>query len=115
MVGTDSHTLNGGGLGGLCISLGGADAVDVMAIPWKLKCPKVIGVKLIGELSRWTSPVDVILKLAGILTVKGGRRHHVHHRVLQTDPELTAFPAPPRPPSTRTASSALTPAASMTR
>ena len=84
MVGTDSHTLNGVGLGGLCISLGGADAVDVMAIPWKLKCPKVIGVKLIGELSRWTSPVDVILKLAGILTVKGGRRHHVHHRVLRT-------------------------------
>ena len=73
MVGTDSHTPNGGGLGGLCIGVGGADAVDVMAdIPWELKCPKVIGVKLFGELSGWTSPKDVILKLAGILTVKGG-------------------------------------------
>merc|ERR1712147_323111 len=73
MVGTDSHTPNGGGLGGLCIGVGGADAVDVMAdIPWELKCPKVIGVKLTGKLSGWTSPKDVILKLAGILTVKGG-------------------------------------------
>merc|ERR1712142_637527 len=73
MVGTDSHTPNGGGLGGLCIGVGGADAVDVMAdIPWELKCPKVIGVKLTGELSGWTSPKDVILKVAGILTVKGG-------------------------------------------
>jgi len=73
MVGTDSHTPNGGGLGGLCIGVGGADAVDVMAnIPWELKCPKVIGVKLTGALSGWTSPKDVILKVAGILTVKGG-------------------------------------------
>lgn len=73
MIGTDSHTPNGGGLGGLCIGVGGADAVDVMAdIPWELKCPKVIGVKLTGELSGWTSPKDVILKVAGILTVKGG-------------------------------------------
>merc|ERR1711899_60480 len=73
MVGTDSHTPNGGGLRGLCIGVGGADAVDVMAdIPWELKCPKVIGVKLTGELSGWTSPKDVILKVAGILTVKGG-------------------------------------------
>jgi len=73
MVGTDSHTPNGGGLGGLCIGVGGADAVDVMAnIPWELKCPKVIGVKLTGELNGWTSPKDVILKVAGILTVKGG-------------------------------------------
>lgn len=92
MIGTDSHTPNGGGLGGLCIGVGGADAVDVMAnMPWELKCPKVsehqslfffirstmiavqvIGVKLTGELSGWTSPKDVILKLAGILTVKGG-------------------------------------------
>merc|ERR1712241_838636 len=73
MVGTDSHTPNGGGLGGLCIGVGGADAVDVMAdIPWELKCPKVIGVKLTGKLSGWTSPKDVILKVAGILTVKGG-------------------------------------------
>ncbi|KAF4521175.1 hypothetical protein B566_EDAN010637 [Ephemera danica] len=73
MIGTDSHTPNGGGLGGLCIGVGGADAVDVMAnIPWELKCPKVIGVKLTGELKGWTSPKDVILKVAGILTVKGG-------------------------------------------
>merc|ERR1711976_460869 len=73
MIGTDSHTPNGGGLGGLCIGVGGADAVDVMAnIPWELKCPKVIGVKLTGSLSGWTSPKDVILKVAGILTVKGG-------------------------------------------
>ena len=64
MVGTDSHTPNGGGLGGLCIGVGGADAVDVMAdIPWELKCPNVIGVKLTGELSGWTSPKDVILKV----------------------------------------------------
>merc|ERR1712038_899165 len=73
MVGTDSHTPNGGGLGGLCIGVGGADAVDVMAdIPWELKCPKVIGVNLTGSLKGWTSPKDVILKVAGILTVKGG-------------------------------------------
>uniref|UniRef100_A0A2P2HXE8 Aconitate hydratase, mitochondrial n=2 Tax=Hirondellea gigas TaxID=1518452 RepID=A0A2P2HXE8_9CRUS len=73
MIGTDSHTPNGGGLGGLCIGVGGADAVDVMAdIPWELKCPQVIGVKLTGSLSGWTSPKDVILKVAGILTVKGG-------------------------------------------
>merc|ERR1712241_1527410 len=73
MVGTDSHTPNGGGLGGLCIGVGGADAVDVMAnIPWELKCPKVIGVKLTGELSGWTSRKDVILKVADILSVKGG-------------------------------------------
>lgn len=73
LIGTDSHTPNGGGLGGLCIGVGGADAVDVMAdIPWELKCPKVIGVKLTGELSGWTSPKDIILKVAGILTVKGG-------------------------------------------
>ncbi|KAG1665181.1 Aconitate hydratase, mitochondrial [Nymphon striatum] len=73
MIGTDSHTPNGGGLGGLCIGVGGADAVDVMAgIPWELKCPNVIGVKLVGELSGWTSPKDVILKVADILTVKGG-------------------------------------------
>merc|ERR1712180_438510 len=63
MVGTDSHPPNGGGLGGLCIGVGGADAVDVMAdIPWELKCPNVIGVHLTGELSGWTSPKDVILK-----------------------------------------------------
>ncbi|KAG8517884.1 Aconitate hydratase, mitochondrial, partial [Galemys pyrenaicus] len=73
LIGTDSHTPNGGGLGGICIGVGGADAVDVMAgIPWELKCPKVIGVKLTGALSGWTSPKDVILKVAGVLTVKGG-------------------------------------------
>lgn len=73
LIGTDSHTPNGGGLSGLCIGVGGADAVDVMAdIPWELKCPKIIGVKLTGELSGWTSSKDVILKVADILTVKGG-------------------------------------------
>jgi len=73
MIGTDSHTPNAGGLGMVAIGVGGADAVDVMAdIPWELKCPKVIGVKLHGKLSGWTSPKDVILKVAGILTVKGG-------------------------------------------
>ncbi|XP_074601928.1 mitochondrial aconitase 1 isoform X1 [Brevipalpus obovatus] len=73
LIGTDSHTPMGGGLGGLCIGVGGADAVDVMAnLPWELKCPKVIGVHLTGSLSGWTSAKDIILKLAGILTVKGG-------------------------------------------
>jgi len=73
LIGTDSHTPNGGGLGGCCVGVGGADAVDVMAgIPWELKCPKVIGVELTGKLSGWTSPKDVILKVADILTVKGG-------------------------------------------
>ncbi|KAI8849693.1 aconitase family-domain-containing protein [Chytridium lagenaria] len=73
MIGTDSHTPNAGGLGMVAIGVGGADAVDVMAnIPWELKCPKVIGVKLTGKLSGWTSAKDVILKVAGILTVKGG-------------------------------------------
>lgn len=73
MVGTDSHTPNAGGLGMIAIGVGGADAVDVMAgMPWELKMPKIIGVRLLGKLSGWTSPKDVILKLAGILTVKGG-------------------------------------------
>jgi aconitate hydratase len=73
MIGTDSHTPNAGGLGMVAIGVGGADAVDVMAgIPWELKMPKQIGVKLTGELSGWASPKDVILKVAGILTVKGG-------------------------------------------
>ncbi len=73
MIGTDSHTPNAGGLGMLAIGVGGADAVDVMAgLPWELKMPKVIGVKLTGRLSGWTAPKDVILKVAGILTVKGG-------------------------------------------
>src|SRR2546421_6473825 len=73
MIGTDSHTPNAGGLGMVAIGVGGADAVDVMAgLPWELKMPKVIGVKLTGKLSGWTAPKDVILKVAGILTVKGG-------------------------------------------
>jgi aconitate hydratase len=73
MIGTDSHTVNAGGLGMIAIGVGGADAVDVMAgMPWELKMPKIIGVKLTGKLSGWASPKDVILKLAGILTVKGG-------------------------------------------
>src|SRR5690606_25826790 len=73
MIGTDSHTPNAGGLGMIAIGVGGADAVDVMAgMPWELKFPKLIGVKLTGRLSGWTSAKDVILKVAGILTVKGG-------------------------------------------
>ncbi|GGG06055.1 aconitate hydratase [Pontibacter amylolyticus] len=73
MIGTDSHTPNAGGLGMVAIGVGGADAVDVMSgMAWELKFPKVIGVKLTGKMSGWTSPKDVILKVAGILTVKGG-------------------------------------------
>lgn len=73
MVGTDSHTPNAGGLGMVAIGVGGADAVDVMTgMEWELKMPRIIGVRLTGKLSGWTSPKDVILKLAGILTVKGG-------------------------------------------
>ena len=73
MIGTDSHTPNAGGLGMVAIGVGGADAVDVMAgMPWELKFPKVIGVKLTGTMSGWTSAKDVILRVAGILTVKGG-------------------------------------------
>ena len=73
MIGTDSHTPNAGGLGMVAIGVGGADAVDVMAgLPWELKMPKVIGVKLTGKMSGWTSAKDIILKVAGILTVKGG-------------------------------------------
>ena len=73
MIGTDSHTVNAGGLGMIAIGVGGADAVDVMAgMPWELRFPKLIGVKLTGELGGWTSAKDVILKVAGILTVRGG-------------------------------------------
>ncbi|MEM9053665.1 MAG: aconitate hydratase, partial [Bacteroidota bacterium] len=73
MIGTDSHTVNAGGLGMVAVGVGGADAVDVMAgMPWELKFPKLIGVKLTGKLNGWTAPKDVILKVAGILTVKGG-------------------------------------------
>ncbi|MEP7166008.1 MAG: aconitate hydratase [Ferruginibacter sp.] len=73
MIGTDSHTVNAGGLGMVAIGVGGADACDVMAgLPWELKMPKLIGIKLTGKLNGWTAPKDVILKVAGILTVKGG-------------------------------------------
>ncbi len=73
MIGTDSHTVNAGGLGMIAIGVGGADAVDVMAgMPWELKFPKLIGVKLTGNVSGWTAPKDVILKVAGIVTAKGG-------------------------------------------
>jgi len=73
MIGTDSHTVNAGGLGMIAIGVGGADAVDVMAgLPWELKMPKLIGIKLTGKLNGWASAKDVILKVAGILTVKGG-------------------------------------------
>lgn len=73
MIGTDSHTPNAGGLAMIAIGVGGADAVDVMAgMPWELKFPKLIGVRLTGSLSGWTSAKDVILSVAGILTVKGG-------------------------------------------
>ncbi len=73
MIGTDSHTVNAGGLGMIAIGVGGADAVDVMAgMPWELKFPKLVGVRLTGKLNGWTSAKDVILKVAGILTVKGG-------------------------------------------
>ena len=73
MIGTDSHTVNAGGLGMVAIGVGGADAVDVMVgMPWELKFPKIIGVKLTGKMNGWASAKDVILKLAGMLTVKGG-------------------------------------------
>ena len=73
MIGTDSHTPNAGGLGMIAIGVGGADACDVMAgLPWELKWPKLIGIKLTGKLSGWTAAKDVILRVAGILTVKGG-------------------------------------------
>ena len=80
MIGTDSHTPNAGGLGMVAIGVGGADAVDVMAnLPWELKAPKYIGVHLTGKLDGWASPKDIILKLAGILTVKGGTGYIVEY------------------------------------
>jgi len=86
LIGTDSHTPNGGGLGMACIGVGGADAVDVMAnLPWELKAPNVIGVKLTGKMSGWTSPKDIILKVAGILTVKGGTGAIVEYHGPGTD------------------------------
>ncbi len=80
MIGTDSHTVNAGGLGMVAIGVGGADAVDVMVgMPWELKFPKLIGVKLEGKLNGWVSAKDIILKLAGILTVKGGTGHIIEY------------------------------------
>ena len=80
MIGTDSHTVNAGGLGMVAIGVGGADAVDVMVgMPWELKFPKLIGVELKGKLNGWCSPKDIILKLAGILTVKGGTGHIIEY------------------------------------
>ncbi len=80
MIGTDSHTPNAGGLGMIAIGVGGADAVDVMIeMPWELKMPRLIGVRLTGQLSGWVSPKDVILKLAGMLTVKGGTNHIIEY------------------------------------
>jgi len=80
MIGTDSHTPNAGGLGMVAVGVGGADAVDVMAgMPWEVKAPKILGVKLTGKLSGWTSAKDVILKVAGILTVKGGTGYIVEY------------------------------------
>ena len=80
MIGTDSHTPNAGGLGMIAIGVGGADAVDVMAgLPWEMRFPKIIGVKLTGKMSGWTSSKDVILKLAGILTVKGGTGYIIEY------------------------------------
>ena len=80
MIGTDSHTVNAGGLGMVAVGVGGADAVDVMAgMPWEVKAPGLIGVKLTGKLSGWASPKDVILKVCEILTVKGGTNHIVEY------------------------------------
>lgn len=80
MIGTDSHTVNAGGLGMVAIGIGGADAVDVMAgLPWELKMPKLIGIKLTGKLGVWTSPKDVILKVAGIIGAKGGTGYIVEY------------------------------------
>ena len=80
MIGTDSHTVNAGGLGMVAIGVGGADAVDVMVgMPWELKFPKLIGVRLIGKMNGWTSAKDVILKLAGLLTVKGGTGYIIEY------------------------------------
>ncbi len=80
MIGSDSHTVNAGGMGMVAVGVGGADVVDVMAgMPWELKFPKLIGVKLTGKLSGWTAPKDVILKVTGLLTVKGGTGHIVEY------------------------------------
>jgi len=80
MLGTDSHTPNAGGLGAIAIGVGGADAVDALVdAPWELKAPKILGVRLEGKLSGWASPKDVILNLAGQLTVRGGTNHLIEY------------------------------------
>lgn len=80
MLGTDSHTPNAGGLGAIAIGVGGADAVDALVdAPWELKAPKVLGVRLEGQLSGWASPKDVILHLAGLLTVRGGTGYIIEY------------------------------------
>jgi len=99
MLGTDSHTPNAGGLGAIAIGVGGADAVDALVdAPWELKAPKILGVRLEGELSGWASPKDVILSLVGQLTVRVGTsdqllshetdlrlgRYRLYHRILRT-------------------------------
>jgi aconitate hydratase len=95
MIGTDSHTVNAGGLGMVAIGVGGADAVDVMAgMAWELKFPKLIGVKLTGRLNGWTSAKDVILKVAGILTVKGGTGAIVESSVMEQSTFLAQAKAP---------------------
>ena len=80
MLGTDSHTPNAGGLGAIAIGVGGADAVDALVdAPWELKAPKILGVKLEGKLSGWTSAKDIILRLAGQLTVRGGTGYIIEY------------------------------------
>ncbi len=80
MLGTDSHTPNAGGLGAIAIGVGGADAVDALVdAPWELKAPKILGVRLEGELNGWASPKDVILALAGRLTVRGGTGYIIEY------------------------------------
>lgn len=80
MLGTDSHTPNAGGLGAIAIGVGGADAVDAMVdAPWELKAPRILGVRLEGQLSGWTAPKDVIMKLAGLLTVRGGTGYVIEY------------------------------------
>lgn len=80
LLGTDSHTPNAGGLGAIAIGVGGADAVDALVdAPWELKAPKVFGVRLEGQLNGWTSPKDVILALAGKLTVRGGTGYIIEY------------------------------------
>ena len=102
MIGTDSHTPNAGGLGMCAVGVGGADAVDVMAgLPWEVKAPKVIGVKLTGSMNKWTSPKDIICKVAGILTVKGGTGAIVEYHGPGVDAisctGLHIYPPPPPP------------------